>query len=148
MLVRTGLQRIFSTQQEGLGEDDVGHPTQLRHDICSPTFMVDINRKSTTPGDKIALHHVLHLLLEHSDLPTNSMPWDLLTLLPVATLARRSTGIPGKKTNITGPKLQKQPDLGKEQRKKRFTTTRNHFLKKDAWACMTRKIQGKFSVWY
>ena len=146
MVVRTGLQRIFSTQQEGLGEDDAGHPKQLCHDICSPTFMVDINRKSTTPGDKTALHHVLRLLLEHSDLPTNSMPWDLLTLLPVATLARRSAGIPAKKKILQAPGFRNNRTWERNKGKKRFTTTRNHFLKKDVWAYMTRKIQRKFSA--
>ena len=50
---------------------------------CFDTFQVTALTPTLWPGDKIVVHHV-HLL-EHSGLPTNSMPWDHLTSPPVAT---------------------------------------------------------------
>lgn len=122
------------------------NPTRSGWRWCSPTFMVVINRKTTTPGDKTALHHVPHLLLEHSDLPTNSMPSDLLTLLPVATLARRSPQNQRRRKKLQAPSFRNNRTWKGTQRKKRFTTTRNLFLKKMFGHIWQRQIQRKFSA--
>ena len=79
---------------------------------CFDTFQLSALTPTLWPGDKIVVHH-LHLL-EHSGLPTNSMPWDHLTSPLVVTCSAevleqcletkngKNTGHYNMKSNVRG----------------------------------------------